>query len=496
MLKFNKSSMRGLIPKKKSVLLKDQPTPNPSPAPAPGPSPETPPPLPLPSKTPTPIKTSSPSTAAPNLIPSTPSPSGKPPAFISSKLQSEIANLDKKAVFDLLNGFTDRPKSDPQPKGSRTVKIAPIIKPSGQEKFGGMVMMTDGGQSGVSEDGLIYDPRTRESEKGIDLTAPISAPRKTEKQKVSSTLGIPTEHIELAKIVAMLPDDFDFEGWENMTAFQQEKAIRNSGLSKEEQMKILNAGTSIETIAIIQDIQANRQFYGLSQSEANSIASQLMEIANLRIGVKNHLVPESMNPNQAALTLKMLDHRQAALLGPYYYTDTYYSPDFTDSSKAKPNVDSDKMNPLHVGKYIGYNKIDITNDLNAFMSESASMMKESQASARRNHTSFMTDFIRLVGTGGPLDIKSQRAWRFQQGYEYTYDGLPLNNDDPGNIAFGYYGAAVFGKEFLQIGAGLYQLVSDIKHNKPIQVDGKYFDNPRDNEMIRYGYDLYMEDNQP
>lgn len=180
-------------------------------------------------------------------------------------------------------------------------------------------MMSDGGQNGTSEDGIIYDPRTRESGMGIDLTAPISAPRKTEKQKVSSTVGIPAEHAELAKIVAMLPNDFDFEGWENMTAFQQEKAIRNSGLSKEDQMKILNAGTSIETIALVQDINMHRELYGISEEEALAVSKELFSIANARIGAKTHAMPYSLNGQAEKTFLAMLDEREASLLGDLNY---------------------------------------------------------------------------------------------------------------------------------------------------------------------------------
>lgn len=51
-------------------------------------------------------------------------------------------------------------------------------------------------------------------------------------------------------------------------------------------MKLLNSPTSIETIARIQDIQANRVTYSLTQEKANQISSGLLEIANARIGVK------------------------------------------------------------------------------------------------------------------------------------------------------------------------------------------------------------------
>ncbi|MEN6418849.1 MAG: hypothetical protein ABFC73_07985 [Clostridiaceae bacterium] len=179
--------------------------------------------------------------------------------------------------------------------------------------------MSDGGQNGTSEDGIIYDPRTRESGAGIDPTAPISDSTKTGKQKVSATLGIPAEHAELAEIVAKLPDDFDFSSWESMTAFQQEKAIRNSGLSKEEQMKILNAGTSIETIALVQDMSKHRELYGLSEEELLAALKELFAITNARIGAKLHAFPFSLNSQATKSFLAMLDEKEAALLADLNY---------------------------------------------------------------------------------------------------------------------------------------------------------------------------------
>lgn len=314
MLKFNKSSLLGLVPTIKTSSQKEQTTD----ILAPAPSSETPLPLPLPSKASAPAITPAPPTPTPVPAGSTPAPSKESSSSDYSEMLSELGTIRLDEYFRLRNGYYDQPQIS-QKAQKKDAVVAPVIKPSGQEKFGGMVMMTDGGQSGVSEDGLIYDPRTRESGKKIDLTAPISDPRKTGEQKVSPTLGIPAEHAELAKIVAMLPDDFDFEGWENMTAFQQEKAIRNSGLSKEDQMKILNAGTSIETIALVQDINMHRELYGISEEEALAVSKELFAIANARIGVKSHAMPYSLNGQAEKTFLALLDEREASLLADLNY---------------------------------------------------------------------------------------------------------------------------------------------------------------------------------
>lgn len=78
-------------------------------------------------------------------------------------------------------------------------------------------------------------------------------------------------------------------------------------------MKLLNAGTSIETLAMIQEIQANRIGYGLTQTKADSISEGLLKIANARIGVKNRGLPFTSGL-QRNLFLKQLDKEEQKLL--------------------------------------------------------------------------------------------------------------------------------------------------------------------------------------
>ena len=129
----------------------------------------------------------------------------------------------------------------------------------------------------------------------------------------SSINGIPEEHAELAAIVDKLPEDFDLTKWDDMTAFQQQNALKKSGLSGADQMKLLNAPTSIETIATIQDIQANRAQYGITQARADQISTELLKIANARIGVKNRELPFASDL-QRNLFLKQLDKEEQKLL--------------------------------------------------------------------------------------------------------------------------------------------------------------------------------------
>lgn len=82
---------------------------------------------------------------------------------------------------------------------------------------------------------------------------------------------------------------------------------------------MLNAGTSIETIALVQDIQRNRLSYGLSVAEANDISKQLFDISNARIGAKNHAMPFLENATTTKLFLSMLADKENALLSSFGY---------------------------------------------------------------------------------------------------------------------------------------------------------------------------------
>lgn len=140
-----------------------------------------------------------------------------------------------------------------------------------------------------------------------------AGPRGKTKVPGSPARVLTDEQSELAAIVDKLPENFDLSKWEEMTAFQQQKALKNSGLTGEEQMKLLNAPTSIITIATIQDIQTNRAEYGLTQASADHISSELLKIANARIGVSNRALPFASD-FQRNLFLQQLDKEEQKLL--------------------------------------------------------------------------------------------------------------------------------------------------------------------------------------
>jgi hypothetical protein len=95
-------------------------------------------------------------------------------------------------------------------------------------------------------------------------------------------------------------------------------------------------------------------------------------------------------------------------------------------------------------------------------------------------------FYQNVNDDGILDIKKQEEWKFEEGKIYVYNGMQLRYDDPGNILFGYVGATLFPKMILCLGAGANQI-----KNYGLQFGDiiSFYDDPRDQYMIRYGYEL-------
>ena len=89
--------------------------------------------------------------------------------------------------------------------------------------------------------------------------------------------------------------------------------------------------------------------------------------------------------------------------------------------------------------------------------------------------------------GGSLDIKLQDDRKFENGKIYLYNGQKLRYDDPGNINFGYVGAAIFPRAILCFGAGVNQIS---KHGLKYGDISTFWDDPTDNRMIKYGYGLY------
>jgi hypothetical protein len=311
MLKSNiLTSLELLADRKKSAAGKRQSTPAPTPTPpTPTPTPNPSPELPQPTSTPTV------SSVKPGQMPDLP---------------DEVSSTRRDELFRLMNGYYDRQTQSAETSRASTTnqrgKVAAVpgvIKPADQVDTGSQIMMTDGGKAGTSSNGLIYNPATGQS------TATGKPSNEPSAITVSPTAGIPDDYADLAEIVATLPD-FDFSGWDDMTAKQQLNALQKSGLSSEDMMTLLNSATSLETIATVQDIQTYRVQYGLTKAEADSICAQLFEITNARIGAKTHALPFSSNARMTRMFLDDLDGKEEALLASFGYG--IVSADGTDAS--------------------------------------------------------------------------------------------------------------------------------------------------------------------
>ena len=102
-----------------------------------------------------------------------------------------------------------------------------------------------------------------------------------------------------------------------------------------------------------------------------------------------------------------------------------------------------------------------------------------------NYWESMIFFYHKEKYNADWDIKVK--WNLDPDTTYIYHGEEHRHDDIGNIHYGYVGAAIFSKPVLCWAAGWAQW----KH------DGKLyygllscFDDPRDQEMIIEGYDIY------
>jgi hypothetical protein len=133
----------------------------------------------------------------------------------------------------------------------------------------------------------------------------------------------------------------------------------------------------------------------------------------------------------------------------------------------------------------GVNAPDVTTKLNNLMEQNNEKYKD--FSSLNNAATTLATFVKLVQTGGDVDIKSKPYW--QANSYYTYSGEMYRRDDMGNILFGYVGKVFnYSDGLLLFGAGAYQVYSGTSSlSYPIS---SYFDDPRDQAMISYGISIY------
>jgi len=94
----------------------------------------------------------------------------------------------------------------------------------------------------------------------------------------------------------------------------------------------------------------------------------------------------------------------------------------------------------------------------------------------------------LKRVDGPFNINNNG--NFKDGYGF-YDSKLLRFDDFGNINFGV-AAKAFGipEKIGEIGAGIRQLLDSFRSNSPVGDISTFFDDEKDNYMIKQGYKYY------
>ncbi len=204
-----------------------------------------------------------------------------------------------------------------------------------------LLLQVHNGKSDLNA-GLVSPPVLKQDKTGSTLPSGKSAKKPDSLfypfQLQPAIPPIPDEYQGIAELVADLPEDFDLTGWDDLSARQQQRKLQSSGQSKEAQMKLLNASTSLETIAIIQDIQKNRFAYGLSSSQTTEIADELFKIASARIGVKNHDLPLFATPRTANTFLTMLNEKEDTLLASFGFGVRGYSGKREDANEVRGQI--------------------------------------------------------------------------------------------------------------------------------------------------------------
>lgn len=134
---------------------------------------------------------------------------------------------------------------------------------------------------------------------------------------------------------------------------------------------------------------------------------------------------------------------------------------------------------------LGETVVDLTFKLNVLMHRNAKVLEDFLA--EQGYVKAALFYHAMVTDGGDWDIKLTDEWKFEPGKTYVYQGRVMRMDDPGNIHFGYIGAVLFPEEFVCFGAGMNNL---LKFGFTQGDLASYYDDPQDQEMMRWGYRMY------
>lgn len=127
---------------------------------------------------------------------------------------------------------------------------------------------------------------------------------------------------------------------------------------------------------------------------------------------------------------------------------------------------------------------DATKKLNKTMKTNAKAVKKEVGKKKLKVFKYAT-FANLVRTGGVYDIKRNEEW---DDKIVSYNGMILEDQDVGNIHYGYIGRAVgFSKTELLFGAGAAQLKDNPDLNFCLV---SACDDPRDTYFVQLGISIY------
>lgn len=189
--------------------------------------------------------------------------------------------------------------------GTKPQASSVFLKPTEYERLKKQLLLADGGEAGASSGDYRYNPRTGKIE--------VLPEKKTELS------GVPKESSDVVDIISDMPADFNFDGWDDKTARQQQTELKKAGLDPKDQMTLLNSGTSLETLAVISDISKNRSDYGLSVLDVKRISEELLKISNARVGTKNNALPLGANQITKNIFLNLLNEKEQVLLASFGY---------------------------------------------------------------------------------------------------------------------------------------------------------------------------------
>ncbi len=103
-------------------------------------------------------------------------------------------------------------------------------------------------------------------------------------------------------------------------------------------------------------------------------------------------------------------------------------------------------------------------------------------------------FYQNVKSGGKWNLKAREDWGLRRENTYTYNGIALRSDEPGNIPFSYVGSQLFSLAVLRAGAGLYQQISNTSSHGCGEWWPNFGDDPMDAAGIEYGFRLRKKQN--